>query len=554
MKKIYKSLIAAAVVSPFLSSCVEEVFPTSGVTEDQLQGSPKAVEAKIWGMPGVLNEFGIVTSSWAFDWGFGSMMHVRDVMTEQYAVQYSGYDWYLYWEADRYQGENYSYSQIMWYTYTRAVLAANDAINSIPVDEDTEDFMLGYLGMAHAYRAMLYLDLARMYEFLPNDKTVGTASDGQSLVSLVNYTVPIVTEKTTEAESRNNPRVKRDEMFKFILGDLQTAEEYIANVARPSKTLPDLACVYGLYARLYLWMGNDGTNSYPQYYALAADYANKAYTQHGGAGTITTEDEWLSTTQGFNMLSTPSWMWGGQLEPENAAVQTGILNWTSWVSNETYYGYASAGPFVMMNALTYENMSNTDFRKLSWKAPEGSRLYGKSPVIDEEWADELPPYASFKFRPGDGNMDDYNVGSSTAYPFMRVEEMYLIEAEAVAWTDPGAGLDLLKNFMKYRDPNYYTNAASVEQVVAEIYKQKSIELWGEGQTFFDTKRLNVSVTRSYEGTNFISVCALNTSGRPAWMNLVFPISEVSNNKGLDGWNNPDPSRLYEANYDPSEGE
>ena len=67
-------------------------------------------------------------------------------------------------------------------------------------------------------------------------------------------TVPIVTESITEEEARNNPRVSREKMLEFIEGDLDKAEEYIKYFSRPKKTLPDLACIYGLKARLYMWV------------------------------------------------------------------------------------------------------------------------------------------------------------------------------------------------------------------------------------------------------------------------------------------------------------
>lgn len=51
-----------------------------------------------------------------------------------------------------------------------------------------------------------------------------------------------------------------------------------------------------------------------------------------------TEDQCLSTTKGFNDLS--CWMWGSQLKSEDAQVKSGIITWTSWMSNETTYGYS----------------------------------------------------------------------------------------------------------------------------------------------------------------------------------------------------------------------
>ena len=96
----------------------------------------------------------------------------------------------------------------------------------------------------------------------------------------------------------------------------------------------------------------------------------------------------------------------------------------------------------------------------------------------------------------------------------------------------------------YRDPNYSCKVSSTDAVVEEIVFQKRVELWGEGQTFFDIKRLNYSVTRGYPGTNWYEETRFNTNGRPAWMNLTMVRNEADNNQALVGWNNPDPSDKY----------
>jgi hypothetical protein len=157
----------------------------------------------------------------------------------------------------------------------------------------------------------------------------------------------------------------------------------------------------------------------------------------------------------------------------------------------------------------------------------------------------LPTYAAIKFRPGQGNYEDYNVGSTTATSIMRVEEMYFIKAEAEAHSNPAIGIATLTDFMtNYRDPQYTTDATSKEDVIDEIIFQKRVELWGEGQLFFDYKRLNLSVNRGYEGTPFFDRLRLNTNGRPAWMNVVISVSEYQDNQAVNHWNNPDPSDLY----------
>ena len=98
--------------------------------------------------------------------------------------------------------------------------------------------------------------------------------------------------------------------------------------------------------------------------------------------------------------------------------------------------------------------------------------------------------------------------------------------------------------MKTRDPKYTCKATSKDDIIKEIYFQKSIDLWGEGITFFDMKRLNYSLTRGYHGTNHSVGARINTNGRPATTNFLFYRTEAENNTALKGWNNPDPSGKY----------
>ena len=105
---------------------------------------------------------------------------------------------------------------------------------------------------------------------------------------------------------------------------------------------------------------------------------------------------------------------------------------------------------------------------------------------------------------------------------------------------------MLNSFMtQYRDSEYSTTATG-QDLIDEIIFQKRIELWGEGLTFFDVKRLNMSVTRGYTGTNFSDATRFNTNGRPAWMNICIVQTEKNNNAALIGYENPDPSGVYEV--------
>lgn len=469
-----------------------------------------------------------VGSGFHYDWGYASVMHVRDVMTGDLTVPETGFDWYSSWAVNRNMGEDLIYSQFLWYYYRNMVYTINQNLEALDkIDEDDE----ADKAVAYAYRALTYLDWAQMYEFLPNDVTSPITAAGNDVTNL---TVPILDKPVYHYDTINVPRATRDEMAAFILSDLNKAEAGIVSLNDASKELPHLDAVYGLKARLYMWLGD---------YENAKRYARQAIDCN--TGHVMTKEECLSTTDGFN---TPEpWMWASVMEADDDVVCTGILNWTSWMSPEAQYGYSDVGATSMIDAAMYNRMSNSDFRKLMFKAPAGHELESKVSYIDANVSNYLPDYAAIKFRPNDGVVDDYKVASASAYPIMRIEEMYFIEAEAAEHLNPGEGVALLQDFMTtYRDESYTYNANY--DAIDEILFQKRVELWGEGQSFFDYKRLNMSVTRGYEGTNVSSDRTYNTNGRPAWMNICIVVLAKRYNIALEGWENPDPSDLYTPQY------
>ena len=146
-----------------------------------------------------------------------------------------------------------------------------------------------------------------------------------------------------------------------------------------------------------------------------------------------------------------------------------------------------------------------------------------------------------KFRPGSGEPGDSKIGAVADYPMMRCEEMYFIIAECDAQNGSAASLN---SFMQtYRDASYSCTASGKEAIVKECIFQKRVEFWGEGIIFFDYKRLNMPVTRYYEGTNHIPDSRFNTNGLAPWMNLC--IVRTENNANPACVSNPDPSDLVE---------
>lgn len=538
MKKINKSIYSvlfAGLTLSAMTSCIDEAMPQNGtVTQKQLEGSSTATAAVVKGLP----TYG--KSLWRggdYHWAYGAsaIMRIRDVMADDYVVVDHDYNQFSPWAATRFLGPSYLITQFVYTYYYRYILATNSVISAVSPEKATKE-QLGYLGLGYAYRADNYLQMAQMYEFLPNDKFPDSKNaQGYDVKGL---TCPIVTDTLSETKSRNNPRATHEQMFKFIESDLNNAEKYIVNItSNKGNTLPNLAVVYGLKARLYMW-NND--------YAKAKEYAEKAISAYGGDPMK--EKEATDTKTGFNNIT--KWMWGAQYTAEDAAVKSGILNFTSFASNETVFGYAGAGPMNMIGKSFYEKISDTDWRKVMWKAPEGSPLEKKNQYVDAKFKERIPVYGSLKFRPAEGNYESSSIGPITAYPLMRVEEMYFIQFEAAERLAAGSGIQLLTDFMKkYRDPKYKFDTTkdygfTGNKAIDEILFQKRIELWGEGLSFFDIKRANVSVTRGYPGTNFFEQWRFNTKGRPAWMNFCIVDLETNDNPAIAGYNNPDPSMAY----------
>ncbi|MDE6134757.1 MAG: RagB/SusD family nutrient uptake outer membrane protein [Muribaculaceae bacterium] len=517
-----------------LTGCMEETFPTSYVSQEQVVQSPKAASSYAMGMPGILTQLFFVTSDWDWDCGNPALMHIRDIMTGDMPIVYSGYDHFTAYEQNMAMGENYAVVQTVWNTFTQMIQTANLTLGAI--DPETEVAINRYYyGAALTYRAMWYLDMAAWYEFLPND----TFSKNRYGNDVTGLTVPIVTENMGEEEARENPRAPHDRMFEFIIDDLTKAESYITAAERPAKTMPDLACVYGMKARAYMWNED---------YAKAKEYAEKAIAAHKGSPT--TRAQWLDLQTGFNTLATPSWMWGAEYTSDMPAViQASILTWTGWSCNE-FNGYAGAGPRLMIDANLYSKIDDNDFRKLTFVAPTGSALAGQENYVNKAYTNTWPygpleTYASLKFKPGQGNMENAVPGAVTAYPVMRVEEMYLIQAEAAAHISAAEGKNLLESFMKsYRYDTYTCKASDTQGVVDECFLQKRIELYGEGRILYDYKRLNKPVIRHYNGSNWNSETQFNTETRPAWMNFVITRGEGLNNTAVTEFNNPDTSQCY----------
>lgn len=541
--KIVKFAAALLCAPVLLSSCIEETFPEGGnVTSGQVAESPFAMENIAASIPTILIT-NYLNMGDHFDFGYPGIFGATDRMVgEVFPVSQNlpgGNQYYDRWQAWLYPDMGglsaTGWTDFFYLNYYQFIYSANEVI-SIASQSESGGVALG---IAKAFRAMCYLDMARMYDPLPA-KAPDRPSYESELEAVKGLTVPIVREGATLEQLENNPRATREEMFNFILSDLTDAESLLADYQPASKNMPSQAVVYGLLARTYLWLGGfeetyEGFVTGTEAYKKAAEYARKAINASGC--TILTESQWLDPKTGFNTVNN-AWMWA--MIQTTDTVLNNLLSWAAHMSLEAVYGYGyGAQPGI--SVFSYERISDTDFRKKSYVTADRSYAAAQPYMsLTEEEFKTVAPYASYKFHTAGGEKSNFTIANVVDIPMMRVEEMYLIEAEATAHYDEATARTLLTSFMAHRDPNYRIPAATTD-LVEEIIFQKRIEFWGEGIIYYDMKRLNMSMHNADTGTNAPSGAIISTDGRAPWWNCVIPLGAVQQNIALTNMNNPDPT-------------
>lgn len=567
MKHIIRyTAVALAVMS--LSSCLEEYYPTTGMTQEQVNQTSSSLTA--------LNQ-AIASSMLSIGYGYGFVGYVgvmlnSDVACADLPIHDATYDYFYNFAGDTYLSDNMTQAYDHWSFYYNLVNKCNLTLKAADAFESLSDEQKRCAGNAHAYRAFAYFDMARHYEY----KHTGVESlDQQAQAdSLYGLTVPIVTQNTTEEEDRNNPRAPFWKLYRFILTDLNAAEQLLDGQTRSSSNQANSAVVYGLKARFYIELGARfrlypgdlntvqqhegdeadldklGVTSSADCYKLAADYARRAINE--GYSPLT-KDQWFNATTGFN-TENQAWLWAMKIARDDIADNDTWQNFTGFMSPEADFGVANAtyGAERMIDASLFKSISTKDWRRATWisttDAGRQVKYKNYSTLLTAREFAELPAYTGLKFHVGSGNRTDAPTGAAVDIPLMRVEEMYLIEAEAIAHTQGlEAGKTALQDFVntyRYTDGSYTVGATSLDDFDSEILRQKRIEFWGEGIVFGDYKRLEKQVVRDYTGTNHLESFRFNSRAGyvPPRFNLPIYITEKQYNLGIK--NNPDPSGLH----------
>jgi len=477
-----KKYILLAIASLSLVGCADlDTEPQGSVVtaaqEAQVYANaPEKVVARVNGIFSSFKEYmkGYTAGSTHCDFGYPSVMMFTDSRGMDLVSEDIGYNWFSYGLdlTDR-VFTNYQ-NKTIWSTMYNQVYACNYLFTVLDkISED--DLTRFYLAQAYAVRAFDYFTLAQLYQFTYVD-------------SKDKPCVPIITEENmyTGAET-GVARASVDSVYSYILSNLDSAIELLDSCETTSSNkgyVNALTC-RAIRARVYLTMQEwDKAAKDAEYVINSAQYAPLSIAE--------------ASQPGFTDINAKNWIWGIDVLETDRVVTSGLVNFPSHMCSLSY-GYASVGAYRCINKALYNKIGVNDARK-GWFLDADS----KSTNLTDEQAsyvakNKIPAYANVKFAPYEGKL--YQSTNASDIPLIRIEEMYLILAEAQAMAGkPATGAETLTNFVKaYRDASYTCKATTATEVQDAVWFQRRVEFWGEGLSYFDIMRLKKGIDRRGAG-------------------------------------------------------
>ena len=351
-----------------------------------------------------------------------------------------------------------------------------------------------YKGQALTLRAIMYFDLVRLY---------GKPYDlDKNAYGVPNITTPL---KSSEQPLRNTV----NENYNQIITDLKTAAPLLAKTK--SNGFVNYYGNLAMQARVYLYM-KDNTNALK---AAEEIITSNVYTLYSNAAWV---DSWKLQYGPESILEIGVY----PLEGDLGANSIGAYHRKKGDGGSTILGWFIASDYFL-------NRLKEDAADVRWGV-----------MNDDEIATTANPRKGSLYKYS-GSISLAGDGKSTAtavnLKLIRLSEIYLIAAEAALTTDATKAATYL-NAIRKRAPNLIP-ATAATVTVDMILDERSKELYGEGQRFFDMIRLNKSITFNDE------IIAISVPTRPKTIDRTFfktllPISqgEINANPGMQAQQNP----------------
>ncbi len=482
MKTKIKIILAVAVLAVIAPSCEGflDTETTGTATKEQIdelgKTNPDAIKTiaygTIQGVYGYMDQYGGNHDVF----GHMSVGLAGDLMTED--INQNVHHWFGFdYNIDNRQATYRRVIRTWEYAYT-VISKSNEIIGSVN-PEVTDPDLKAYLGQALALRAMgLHIAVQRFQQtYKGNENAPG---------------VPIyLTANDDEPTSQGRGTVQK--VYDRIIKDLERAIVLLDGYNRPAKTMVNKQVAAGLLARVYMT-----TNDWVK----AQQMANMA---RQGYSLMTIAE---ARVDRYNSLLNKEWMWGALVTPETTNM---FASYQSHISS-TAPGYAgAAGVYKSIDAKLYSQISDNDLRK-------GYFSDGVTPAAED--GKLYPKFANLKF----GNA----AGWLNHNPYMRVAEMYLIEAEALARQGKGGEAATVLNALLQNRISNFTPYGTV--TAEQVFFHKRLECWGEGVIFYDYLRMKLPVNRNYDNTNHRT--RINVPAGDWRFIYQLPQSEIDNNSEI----------------------
>ncbi|WP_417198183.1 RagB/SusD family nutrient uptake outer membrane protein [Bizionia sp.] len=501
MKKILNiTLLAAALSISF--SCSDELLQNNGVsgesqptdefTNAQLEQGALTNEeipaAFITGIYAQMFQTGTGGTNLNHD-DFGQKGYdiYGDMLCGDMALSVSTYGWYrsditeFQAPLDFTRGRN----RMVWRYYYRLVRSANNVIQTLGGNDFTPetDFNKHAMGQALVMRAHSYFYLTQYFQKEYNAT--------EEILPL--YLEPI---------GSNLPKSTAAEIYAQMEKDLTDAITLLNGFNRSDKVQVNQDVARMMLAYVLGAKGGRDTDVA----TLTQQVINSGNYTMLASGEV---------TNGFSDYSSPSWMWGVDLTETN---ELDLVSW--WGQIDAFsYSYAWAGDYKAIDSDLYAAIPNDDTRKGQFYNVSTSGRY-------------LQPL--FKFF-ASSEIGGTSRTVTADYVYMRIEEAYLLNAEANAKSgNEGAARTSLKALVERRVPDAsYVDALSGQALLDEIYLQTRIELWGEGKSFLAMKRFKATTSRGDNHLSFVGEAIPYNDER---MQFEIPLDEIQNNPFISNQN------------------
>ncbi len=467
------------IIAGITAACSEDFLETAPTN----QISDADVFTTVQGCQTVLD--GVLRDMRAFranhdQFGVKALDHAMDLMGEDMVM--ARFHWFGWdYQLDNNQAE-YRRSGWTWSQFYRIINNVNNIL--VNIDDATAtspEERANVKAQALALRGYSYHNLAEMFQ---QTYAADPSAPG----------VPIYLEPTQEG----NPRAPLSEVYQRAAADLDEAIALMtANpVGRRHISNINLNVAHGLRARVALYM---------QDWAAARDHA--AAARQGVP--INTRTQFAA---GFDSYQAQSWLWGLEIDDEQSTIYASLFSHLD-MTVPGYTGLNLAPKLV--SARLYDKMQDGDIRK---------ELIGPYTIATGVTYD----FINLKFNAGRPGGKEF----AADYVMMRPEEMLLIEAEARAELGDNNGSQaLLQELWDARFEVAPVVTETGQALLDAIYLERRIELWGEGFSMRDIRRLQRPLDRT--GSNHqayaTSPLYLELPANDPLFIYQIPQSEIDNN-------------------------